>query len=51
MVFTLFEDLVRKGKTFIMVTHDNDLARRMPRQVQVLDGELYEQGHAALQPA
>jgi predicted ABC-type transport system involved in lysophospholipase L1 biosynthesis ATPase subunit len=33
---------VQQGKTFIMVTHDNDLARRMPRLVQVFDGELYE---------
>jgi putative ABC transport system ATP-binding protein len=41
-VFSLFEDLVQQGKTFIMVTHDNDLARRMPRLVQVFDGELYE---------
>lgn len=41
-VFMLFEDLVRQGKTFIMVTHDNDLAKRMPRLVQVFDGVLYE---------
>jgi putative ABC transport system ATP-binding protein len=41
-VFSLFEALVQQGKTFIMVTHDNDLARRMPRLVQVFDGELYE---------
>lgn len=42
MVFTLFEELVKKGKTFIMVTHDNDLAKRMPRLVHVFDGVLYE---------
>jgi putative ABC transport system ATP-binding protein len=41
-VFSLFEDLVGQGKTFIMVTHDNDLAKRMPRLVQVFDGVLYE---------
>lgn len=41
-VFSLFEDLVQQGKTFIMVTHDNDLAKRMPRLVQVFDGVLYE---------
>ncbi|MBI3360469.1 MAG: ABC transporter ATP-binding protein, partial [Chloroflexi bacterium] len=45
-VMTMFEDLVAKGKTFIMVTHDNDLARRMQRLVQVFDGVLHEQnGH------
>ncbi len=41
-VFTLFEDLVRQGKTFVMVTHDVGLAKRIPRVVEVLDGEIYE---------
>ena len=41
-VFSLFEDLVAGGKTFIMVTHDKDLAKRMPRLVEVFDGVLYE---------
>ncbi len=44
MVFTLFEDLVKQRKTFIMVTHDVELARRMPRLVEVHDGVLYEGG-------
>ena len=43
-VFTLFEDLVKQGKTFIMVTHDIELAKRMPRLVEVYDGVLYENG-------
>jgi putative ABC transport system ATP-binding protein len=42
MVFALFEQLVGQGKTFLMVTHDNDLAKRMPRLVQVYDGVLFE---------
>jgi putative ABC transport system ATP-binding protein len=41
-VFTLFADLVAKGKTFIMVTHDVELARRIPRLVEVHDGVLHE---------
>jgi putative ABC transport system ATP-binding protein len=45
-VFSLFEDLVAQGKTFIMVTHDRDLAGRMPRLIEVLDGVLYENGKA-----
>ena len=44
MVFTLFEELVKNGKTFIMVTHDVELARRIPRLVEVHDGVLYENG-------
>ena len=46
MVFELFESLVAGGKTFIMVTHDRDLAKRMPRLIEVLDGVLYENGKA-----
>jgi putative ABC transport system ATP-binding protein len=41
-VFTLFADLVSAGKTFIMVTHDVELAKRMPRLIEVYDGVLYE---------
>ncbi len=37
-VFALFEDLVNQGKTIVMVTHDNDLARRATRAVIVVDG-------------
>jgi len=38
-VFDVFEELVERGKTFLMVTHDNNLAKRFPRLVEVLDGE------------
>lgn len=48
MVFDLFEQLVAQGKTFLMVTHDNDLARRMRRLVQVHDGILYEHTNGAV---
>jgi putative ABC transport system ATP-binding protein len=44
-VFYLFEDLVKSGKTFMMVTHDLGLAGRIPRVVEVLDGELYDNGN------
>jgi len=37
-VFGLFEQLVEKGKTIIMVTHDNDLAARVRRAIHVSDG-------------
>ena len=45
-VFTLFEDLVAQHKTFVMVTHDNGLAARLPRVIEVVDGRLFE-GSAA----
>jgi len=44
-VFTVFEGLVKRGKTFLMVTHDNNLAKRFPRLVEVLDGELFDNGN------
>jgi ABC-type lipoprotein export system ATPase subunit len=42
-VFRLFEDLVARGKTIVMVTHDNDLARRATRSVIVSDGEIVDE--------
>lgn len=39
-VFSLFENLVAQGRTILMVTHDNDLARRVQRSVQVSDGRI-----------
>jgi len=39
-VFTLFERLVDEGKTIVMVTHDNDLAQRVTRSLQVTDGQI-----------
>jgi ABC-type lipoprotein export system ATPase subunit len=39
-VFRLFEELVRGGKTVVMVTHDQDLAKRVGRAVIVADGEI-----------
>ncbi len=42
MVYQIFQRLVDQGKTFIMVTHDVELAKRMPRLIEVYDGELTE---------
>ncbi len=44
LVFTLFEQLVARGKTFLMVTHDVELAKRFPRLIEVHDGRLSENG-------
>ena len=44
-VFSLFEDLINQGKTFMMVTHDLHLASRIPRVVEVLDGKLFDNGN------
>ena len=39
-VFDLFNRLVEEGKTMLMVTHDKDLARRVPRVVEITDGKI-----------
>jgi putative ABC transport system ATP-binding protein len=42
-VFGLFERLVDQGKTIIMVTHDNDISKRVRRSLHVSDGEIVEE--------
>jgi len=39
-VFHLFENLVGEGKTILMVTHDEDMARRVTRTVTIADGQI-----------
>ncbi len=39
-VFDLFNKLVTQCKTLIMVTHDKELARRVPRVVEITDGRI-----------
>lgn len=39
-IFQLFTQLVAQGKTIVMVTHDNDIARRATRTVVVADGAI-----------
>ena len=42
-VFRVFEELVERGKTIIMVTHDNDIASRVRKALHVHDGEIVEE--------
>jgi len=39
-VFDLFSQLVSQGKTMIMVTHDKELAKRVPRVVEITNGKI-----------
>ena len=39
-VFELFQKLVEQGKTFLMVTHDDDLAEQLSRVITITDGLL-----------
>jgi putative ABC transport system ATP-binding protein len=40
LIFALFEELVAQGKTLIMVTHDRELAKLVPRIEELRDGRL-----------
>ena len=42
-VFQLFEDMVRQGKTILMVTHDEELASRVTRKITLADGEIVDE--------
>ena len=42
-VFELFQDLAGLGKTILMVTHDDDLAARVPRTVTIADGQIVDE--------
>ncbi len=49
-VFQVFERLVEKGKTIIMVTHDNSLAPRFSRHLIIQDGEIIPESKTDQQP-
>ncbi len=50
-IFQLFESLVAQGKTILLVTHDRELASRIPRVVFIEDGEITDQYVAQALPA
>ena len=39
-IFDLFEALTRQGKTVVVVTHDDDLAKRVSRTILLSDGRI-----------
>jgi ABC-type lipoprotein export system ATPase subunit len=39
-VFSLFAELAAQGMTILMVTHDESLARRTHRHINMLDGRI-----------
>jgi ABC-type lipoprotein export system ATPase subunit len=50
-VFRMFEQLVEQGKTIVMVTHDQDLAKRVTRTVIIADGDVIDEYLARALPA
>ncbi|MEO8195211.1 MAG: ABC transporter ATP-binding protein [Thermoanaerobaculia bacterium] len=41
-IMSLFEDLAAKGHTLVLITHDNALAKRTRRIVQIQDGRIVD---------
>ncbi len=41
-VFKLFQDLVERGKTLMVVTHDRSLSARTERVIHLLDGRIHQ---------
>ncbi|HTP07827.1 MAG TPA: ABC transporter ATP-binding protein [Anaerolineae bacterium] len=39
-VFNLFNEVVAQGKTLLMVTHDKEMARQVPRVIEISDGRI-----------
>jgi len=46
-IFNLFQNLVKQGKTVLMVTHDNELARAVPHKIEIADGRISSNSHLA----
>jgi putative ABC transport system ATP-binding protein len=40
-LFALFDELVARGKTLLVVTHDHNLSDRMGRVLHLLDGRIH----------
>ena len=39
-ILELLHALNREGSTIVVITHDRDLASRLPRRVEMLDGRI-----------
>ena len=44
VIFEIFQSLVRRGKTIVMVTHDHNLVQRVTRAIRIRDGEIDHNG-------
>ncbi len=45
LIFDIFQSLVKRGKTIVMVTHDHNLVQRVSRTIGIRDGEIETNGN------
>jgi putative ABC transport system ATP-binding protein len=50
-ILGLFEDLRRLGVTIVVITHDHDIAARMDRRMEMLDGQIVYDSAPKTEPA
>jgi putative ABC transport system ATP-binding protein len=46
-IFALLQELHADGATIVMITHDHGLAAALPRQIEMLDGQLVSDSRSA----
>ena len=46
-IFALLRELHADGATIVMITHDRELAARLPRQIEMLDGRIVSDSRPA----
>jgi putative ABC transport system ATP-binding protein len=49
-IYRLFDDLVAKGKTLVVVSHDPNIARRASRVATIADGKIISMQQKATAP-
>jgi len=50
-VFRLFAELIERGKTIVLVTHDRELARQVTRTITLVDGAIADEQQAQAKAA
>ena len=50
-ILDLFDDLHQAGNTIVLITHDQNVAKRAQRVIRIEDGKLYESGEEVAEDA
>src|SRR3954466_7558279 len=50
-ILELFRELSEQGSTIVLVTHDNNIARKTPRRIEIRDGKIVHDGDSSVPTA